>query len=483
NAAKNDDMKCWSGNCHTTRRKDGWTGWGDVRDAIANNDRRGCTYKEFLACNPKEYNGKGGAIVYTRWIKKIESVQDMNGCEVNQKVKYTDGLFVEEFCPSNEMQKLETELWNHAMVEDGHAAYTDRFHELARLVPHLVTPESKRIERNGSIKKNPKKSGNEGKPSKDRNVRDDNKRTRTGNAFATTTNPIRRENTGTVPKCTTCNTYIPPKMPCRTCFNCNRPRNFSKDCRVVPRNVNPVNARNPTAARGACYECGTNDGGQGRGNRARGRAFMLGAEEAHEDPNIVTGTFTLNDHYTTTLFDSGVDYSFVSTTFIPLLGIDTCDLHFSYEIEIVSGQLIKIDKVIKGCKLKIDGHVFDINLIPFGSGSFDVIIGMDWLSDHKDEIICHEKVVRIPLLYGKVLKVLGEKPEEKMRQLMSAKAKEKKQEEIVVVRDFPEVFSDDLSGFPLVQEIEFRIQLVPGAMPVEKSPYRLVPSELEKFSG
>ncbi|GJU04059.1 hypothetical protein Tco_1114397 [Tanacetum coccineum] len=99
---------------------------GDVRDAIANNDRRGCTYKEFLACNPKEYNGKGGAIVYTRWIKKIESVQDMNGCEVNQKVKYTDGLFVEEFCPSNEMQKLETELWNHAMVEDGHAAYTDR---------------------------------------------------------------------------------------------------------------------------------------------------------------------------------------------------------------------------------------------------------------------------------------------------------------------------------------------------------------------
>ncbi|GJV93484.1 putative reverse transcriptase domain-containing protein [Tanacetum coccineum] len=101
------------------------------------------------------------------------------------------------------------------------------------------------------------------------------------------------------------------------------------------------------------------------------------------------------------------EQSFVYTTFIPLLGIEPRDLGFSYEIELASGQLVEIDKVIRGCTLEIKGHVFDINLIPFGSGSFDVII--------------------------------GEKPEEKMRQLMSAKAKEKKQEEIVVVKDFPEV--------------------------------------------
>ncbi|GJZ41026.1 putative reverse transcriptase domain-containing protein [Tanacetum coccineum] len=122
--------------------------------------------------------------------------------------------------------------------------------------------------------------------------------------------------------------------------------------------------------------------GQGRrnqGNQARGRAFMLGAEEARQVPNIMTGTFTLNDHYATTLFDSGADYSFLSTTFIPLLGIEPSDLGFSYEIEIASGQLVEIDK----------------------------------LSDHKAEIICHEKVSRITLLDGKVLKVLREKPEEK----------------------------------------------------------------------
>ncbi|GJU74357.1 putative reverse transcriptase domain-containing protein [Tanacetum coccineum] len=158
----------------------------------------------------------------------------------------------------------------------------------------------------------------------------------------------------------------------------------------------------------------TVNGGQGRGNQwnqARGRAFMLGAEDARQDPNIVTGTFTLNDHYATTLFDSGADYSFVSTNFIPSLDIEPSNLRFSYEIKIASGQLVEIDK----------------------------------LSNHKAEIFCHEKVVRIPLLDGHVLRVLGEKPEEKMRQLMTAKTKEKKQEEIVVVRDFPEVFSDDLS--------------------------------------
>ncbi|GJX97332.1 hypothetical protein Tco_0353130 [Tanacetum coccineum] len=93
---------------------------------------------EFLACNLKEYDDKGGVVVLTRWIKKMESVQDMSGCSIDQKVKYIAGSFVEEFCPSHEMQKLETELWNHVMVGTGYAAYTDRFHELARLVPHLI---------------------------------------------------------------------------------------------------------------------------------------------------------------------------------------------------------------------------------------------------------------------------------------------------------------------------------------------------------
>ncbi|GJY62884.1 hypothetical protein Tco_0464344, partial [Tanacetum coccineum] len=119
----------------------------NVCNVLVNSNRVGCSYKEFLACNPKEYDGKGGVVVLTCWIEKMESVQDMSGYSVAQRVKYTAGSFVEEFCLSHEMQKLESELWNHAMVGDGHAAYTDRFHDLARLAPHLVTPESRIIER------------------------------------------------------------------------------------------------------------------------------------------------------------------------------------------------------------------------------------------------------------------------------------------------------------------------------------------------
>ncbi|GKC55253.1 hypothetical protein Tco_1077998 [Tanacetum coccineum] len=119
----------------------------NVRNVIVNGNRVGCSYKEFLACNSKEYDGKGGAVVLTRWIEKMEYVHDMSGCSINQKVKYTTGSFVGKALMRHEMQKLESELWNHAMVGAGHATYTDRFHELARLVPHLATPESRMIER------------------------------------------------------------------------------------------------------------------------------------------------------------------------------------------------------------------------------------------------------------------------------------------------------------------------------------------------
>ncbi|GJX83816.1 reverse transcriptase domain-containing protein [Tanacetum coccineum] len=383
-----------------------------VRNVIMNNNRMGCCYKEFLACNPKKYVRKGVAIVYTRWIKKMDSVQDMSGIytrsrEATVGMSWEDfkNLTKEEFFPVNEMQKLEVEFWNHAMVGAGHVAYTDRFHELARTVQKAGTLTDKAV-RNGSLKKNPEKRRNGGEPNRDRNVRDENKRARIGNAFATTTNPVRREYNGTILKCVSYNLHHSPKMPCRACFNCGCLGYMAKDCRVAPRMVNLVNAKNPTAAPGSCYECGgtnhfkaacprlnqaqrpwgnhpnqviVNNRGQGRGNNdnhARGRAFMLGAEEARQDPNIVTGTFTLNDHYATTLFDSGANFSFISTTFIPLLGIEPSELGFSYEIEIASGQLVEINKVIRGCKLEIEGHMFDINLIPFGSGSFDVILGM-----------------------------------------------------------------------------------------------------------
>nr|GEW00475.1 hypothetical protein [Tanacetum cinerariifolium] len=203
--------------------------------------------------------------------------------------------------------------------------------------------------RNGSIKKNPEKRGSVGES--------------------------RRENTGTVPKCTSCSTYHPPRAPCRTCFNCNRPGHFAKDCRVASRNVKPINARNPIAR--ACYECGSTDHIKSACPRLN-QAQRPGVNHQNQVVTVNEGQGHGNqgNH---------------------ARGIEPSDLGFSYEIEVASGQLVEIDKVIRGWKLEIEGHVFDINLTPFGSGSFDVIIGMDWLFEHKAEIIFYEKVVRILL--------------------------------------------------------------------------------------
>ncbi|GJS16583.1 putative ribonuclease H-like domain-containing protein [Tanacetum coccineum] len=137
----------------TTNMNNANNGNGNGGGGNGNGNNNGCTFKTFQSCNPKEYDGKGGAIVLTRWIKKMENMIDNSGCAENQKaamaMTWNDfkALLVEEFCPCNEMEKLENKFWNHKMVGANHAAYTDRFHELAKLVPHLVTPESSRIKR------------------------------------------------------------------------------------------------------------------------------------------------------------------------------------------------------------------------------------------------------------------------------------------------------------------------------------------------
>ncbi|GJW02418.1 putative reverse transcriptase domain-containing protein [Tanacetum coccineum] len=202
-----------------------------------------------------------------------------------------------------------------------------------------------------------------------------------------------------------------------------------------------------------------------------------------QNPNVVTGTFLLNDHYASVLFDSGAERSFVSTEFTSFITITPATLETSYEVELADGKVVSTNTVLRSCTLALFNHVFKIDLLPNRLGNFDIIVGVDWLSYHRAVIVCYEKIIRIPLLNGEILEIQGERPEKDPRSLSCIKADETKLDDIRIVCDFPEVFLDDLTGLPPVRETEFCIDLIPGALPVVKSPYRLTPSEMLELSN
>ncbi|GKA24267.1 putative reverse transcriptase domain-containing protein [Tanacetum coccineum] len=167
--------------------------------------------------------------------------------------------------------------------------------------------------------------------------------------------------------------------------------------------------------------------------------------------------------------------SFVNTRFSSLLDIKPIKIEDSYEVELVDGRVVSTNTVLKGCTLSLVNHIFEIDLMPIELGTFDVIIGMDWLVKHDAVIVCGEKVVRIP--YGnKTLIVEGDKGGSRLKIISCIKA------HVPVIRNFPEVFPEELPGLPPLRQVEFRIYLVPGVAPVARAPYRLAPSEIKELS-
>ncbi|GJU04230.1 putative reverse transcriptase domain-containing protein [Tanacetum coccineum] len=256
----------------------------------------------------------------------------------------------------------------------------------------------------------------------------DNKKLRTGQGFMTIV-PPRNDNVNTYPMYTKCYTFHPKNAPCKLCYNYQKPGHLVRQCWAPIRQVTPVNAVRMGQNQKACYECWSLDHfrndcpkwkqaiGQTRyplalegnrntrnnGNQARGGAFNGNAVEALQDPKVVTGTFSLNNQFATVLFNSGADYSFISSKFAPLLNVEPCIVNLDYVIEIDDGKSVEVDRVIRDCKLELGNSLFTIDLIPLGHRSFDVIVGMDWLSKNKAIIVCHKKVVEISIKEGGIL--------------------------------------------------------------------------------
>ncbi|GJR19892.1 reverse transcriptase domain-containing protein [Tanacetum coccineum] len=242
---------------------------------------------------------------------------------------------------------------------------------------------------------------------------------------------------------------------------------LSKNCR----SKKPATRSNQLPVIVVCHACGekghyTNQC-QKTNINAQGRAYMLRDKNAQQDPNVVT--------------------------------VDTF-----YNIEMADGNLVSTNTVIKGCTLTLLNQPFEIDLMPIKLGSFDVVIGMDWLSKYRAKILCDEKVVHIPI-DGETLIIQGESNKTLLKkfsisciktekyisrgcqvfmiQVMEKKADEKRLEDISVVKEFSDVFPEDLPGIPPVRQVEFQIDLIPGAAPIARTPYRLAPSEMQELSN
>ncbi|GJS09273.1 putative reverse transcriptase domain-containing protein [Tanacetum coccineum] len=195
-----------------------------------------------------------------------------------------------------------------------------------------------------------------------------------------------------------------------------------------------------------------NRGNQVRNANAPAKVYAVGHAGPNPDSNVVMGTFLLNNRYASILFDTGVDRSFVSTAFSSQIDIIPSTLDHYYDVELADKRIIGLNTILRGCTLNLRNHPFNINLMPVELGSFNAIIGC-------------------PIFLAHVTMKKAE-----------GKSKEKQLEDVPIIRDFPDVFPEDLPGLPPTRQVEFQIDLVPGAAPIARAPYRLAPSEMKELS-
>ncbi|GJY81991.1 putative reverse transcriptase domain-containing protein [Tanacetum coccineum] len=479
---------------------------------------RECTYNDFLNCHPLNFKGTEGVVVLSQWFEKMESNSHKKA--VTQDVAYAmdwkalKKMMTVKYCLRGELKKLEIELWNLNVKGTDIPSYTLRFQELVLMCGRMFPKESNEVEKyvsglldmiQGNVmsyrpqtieeviefandqmdqkliiiseRKAEQKRKIEFNARNNQGYQQQNKRQNTGRAY--TAGPgEKREYTGSLPLCTKCNYHH--KGPCAPrCNKCKRIGYLAHDCRSSGPNNNNNNRRNSLK-----------NGNRGNDN-VPAKVYVVGNAGTNPDSNVVTGTFLLNDRYDSIQFDTGADRSFVSTTFSSLIDITPTILNHYYYVELADGKIIRINTIIQGCTLNLLNHPFNINLMPVELGSFDVIVGMNWLAKYHAVIDYAEKIVRIPWGnetiivhgdgsnqgYGTRLNIISCTKTHKyllkghhvfLANVTSKetedRSREKRLEDVPIVRDFPE------------------IDLIPGVAPVARAPYRLAPSEMKELS-
>nr|GEW20922.1 hypothetical protein [Tanacetum cinerariifolium] len=519
----------------------------------------------FMKCGPTQFHGTEGVVGLVRWFEKMENTFKISECAEARKVKFATAtlhgraltwwnsqvatlgrevanarswvevkqMMNNEFCLTKEVQRLEDKLRHLKLRDINIAAYTERFNELAVLCPDAVPNEKKKVElyikglpkiikgeitssrpvtlneavhmahalmeqknqaKNERIAEGLKKKwennnrGNNNNNNHNRgnyqnnNHHNQNNNRRQNNARALTTAQNTGANQiGVAPKCNRCRRCHFHQCPPR-CENYGRIGHKAKDCRGHK-----------------CFECPKK--ANQRGRNVQDQAYVIRDAEHNQGPNVVTGTFLLNNRYATMLFDSGADKSFVDIKFSHLIDIKPVKLNSSYEVELADEKVVSTNSVLRGCTLNLLNHLFDIDLMPIELGTFDVIVGMDWLVERNALIVCGRKEVYVPCR-NKTLVVKSDSGASRLKviscikvrkyiergshlfiaQVMEKEPVKKQLLDVPVICNFPKVFLDDLPGLLPPRQVEFKIELIPGTAPVARAPYRLAPSELKELS-
>ncbi|GKD62689.1 putative reverse transcriptase domain-containing protein, partial [Tanacetum coccineum] len=369
-------------------------GSGPIRGQDAAPVVRECTFAGFMNCNPTVFHGIEGVVELRRWFEKTESVFRISECAEGKKVKFVAATLQgpdltwwnSKVATIEEIQRLEYELWNLRVKEYNIVAYTKRFNELALMCPRMVKPESVKVDAYiRGLSKNIKGEVTSSRPT---NL---NEAMCMAHKLMEQNLPARDERIMEGKK--------------------RKWENFQRNARAMT--TTPTEGK---VSSGSLPKVKQEETGE-----VCGRAYTIKDAEP-QGPNVVTGTFLLNNRYASVLFDSGSDRSFVDTRFSSMLDIDPVKIDASYKVELANGRVVSTSTVLKGCILNLVNHIFEIDLMPIELGTFDVIIGMDWLVKHDTVIVCGEKVFRIP--YGnKTLTVESDKGMSRLKVISCIKAR------------------------------------------------------------